>query len=138
APEGIFIEIGVFKGKSAAILAEAQPLTLILIDDLSLDGADMDSWPQGRNIWSFCGRPLKWITEGISLLHHDASHEYDVVFADLERYLPQMVNNGLVVLHDFHGNSYPDVRRAWEAASEPYHWRHGGSADSVQVFQVYE
>lgn len=140
APKGLIVEIGVYRGRSAAVLAENRGgRDLFLLDDLSMEGADQAQWPTGEHIFHLTGtyscNVLFDDTDYIALLHQDAGHDYDTVLWHLKWYGPSITRGGLVALHDFHSTTYPDVQRAWNDYAGGTRWDGYGRAGTLQVWR---
>jgi len=139
---GHFVEVGVYKGRSAAILADKWTDTdhlLYLIDNMSLDGADSSTWPAGERIIQIQNGEMPDIGD-VALLHHDADHTFDVVRAHLQYWLPRMAQRGLIALHDFIKCPTSEVPQAWAEARGKSRLasKSWGQADSLQVFEVWQ
>lgn len=109
APPGCFVEVGVYKGRSARVLA-SYGRKLYLYDNFELEGADYEHWPKG--VWRCldpCNTPPP---PGVALLHHDAAHDHETVLRHLEHFRDSIVPGGFVVLHDW-CRKYPGVKEAW-------------------------
>jgi hypothetical protein len=133
APAGIFLEIGVYCGRSASILANfREGENLVLFDDLSASGANQSTWPS--NAVSISDR-RKLPRRELSLLHIDANHFEDAVLRDL-RVADQIKAGGFLALHDFHsGSSHPGVRSAWAKYPNRSNFLNFGAKGSLQVFR---
>lgn len=136
APEGVFIEIGVYRGESARVLAEhSGNRPLWLCDDLSMEGADIDLWPAGPNTIGVSHYDML-PQENIALLHHDAAHAKDTVLCHIQELGPHVLPGGLICLHDFWSLTYPGVQDAWQAWNVPGRvWVDFGRAGTLQVFR---
>lgn len=146
APDGDLVEIGVFKGRSATVLAAERGERLLwLVDNMSVDGADTATWPSGWSInWILIDeRPVGLdITEPITLLHHDADHSEDVVYTHLLDLGERVMLGGFICLHDYWGMGqakpeYPGVATAWSRFRDDsdFTWADAGRADSLQCFR---
>ena len=123
--EGDLVEIGVYKGKSAALLAlharESETVHLV----------DSDIWPSiteaEANIRALHSQVSMLATQSQSLayssyvqpllrkvrfLHIDGEHTYHAVMQDLETARRIVSNDGLVCLDDFFNFQYPQVTAA--------------------------
>lgn len=122
---GDLCEIGVYKGKSAALLA------LHARADESVHLIDSDIWPSvaeaERNIRAIHPRVTMLPTQSQSLaystyiqpilrrvrfLHIDGEHTYHAVMQDLETARRIVSNEGIVCLDDFFNYQYPQVTAA--------------------------
>jgi hypothetical protein len=112
---GHWVEIGVYTGRSAHVLAKewtAKGYLFYLIDDMSLKGADEERWPTGDRIIHIYDGQFPEIGD-VGLLHQDAGHDFETVYQHLMYWLPRTNPECCIALHDFHSTTYPDVRRAW-------------------------
>ena len=129
-----FVEIGVFKGRSATVLS---PFTshLVLVDNLSM-GDFRDEWP-AHELEFLTAREAASYVDDVALLHQDASHALLPVLEHLRLFLPKVVKGGAVCLHDFHSSTYPGVRAAWAAATRGQKdtWNRVGLAGTLVVFE---
>jgi hypothetical protein len=138
APPGIFVEIGVYKGLSARVLHEADPLRRMwLYDDMSDPGAATKGWPRGKNVFwrQYDPTTRLLISSWVALLHHDAVHTEDVVGRHLALFGPVMVKGGLICLHDYVNGGYPGVQDAWLKWSDQDKFERVETAGSLAVFR---
>ncbi len=122
---GAIVEIGTWKGKTAAWLVEGsqlrRPLPLVTIDpheygswtdfqaavaQLKLDARGLTAMRAGSTT---VGKTWK---QPISLLWIDGSHEYTDVRADIENFVPHVIPGGYVVFDDASEGLFPGVERA--------------------------
>lgn len=122
---GDLCEIGVYKGKSAALLA------MHARDDESVHLVDSDIWPSvdeaEANIRAIHPHVTMLATQSQSLpyssyiqpmlrrvrfLHIDGEHTYHAVMQDLETARRIVSNEGIVCLDDFFNYQYPQVTAA--------------------------
>lgn len=54
------------------------------------------------------------------MLMIDSSHEYEQTLCELKRWLPMLVPEGLLWLHDYRGKVYPGVKRALDEWPMPF------------------
>jgi hypothetical protein len=152
APKDVpLVEVGVYLGRSASVLAEGQggrwlwlyddmsmiPESMYGLEDLELKHAYTADWPKGeKTVWRFmdpADDPQFPVRTG--LIHQDADHSYEVVRKHLQALGPTVVPGGFIVLHDYHCDTYKGVRAAWcdWAGSEDFEeW---DRVDSLQVFR---
>lgn len=140
---GTFVEIGSWKGRSAAYLAveihnSNKPIKLICVDTWkgSVEHADMDCIKNDTLYTEFLNNldPVKHIVsplrlssldaaktfndESLEFVYVDASHEYEDVKADLAAWYPKVKQGGVFAGHDF---MWPGVYQAvteWAQANE--------------------
>jgi hypothetical protein len=115
APAGALIEVGVYQGRSAHVLADhREGRNLYLFDNCEFVGCNPTEWPSGKGIFhNFIDpRDCKWDLP-IALLHQDADHTEELVLAHLKHFAPHIVARGIIVLHDYDSPDYPGVRQAW-------------------------
>lgn len=120
--KGDLVEFGVYKGKSAFILANCTvpDETLALVDIKILpEVADIKKLlpdvqiHEKSSIKFFNSRKLsKTFENKVRFLHVDGSHTFDNVTEDLEIAEALVSENGLVVLDDFLNPHYPQVQAA--------------------------
>ncbi|PHR26161.1 MAG: hypothetical protein COA36_12790 [Desulfotalea sp.] len=139
---GDFCELGAWSGRSATILCAAAKhfstnKRVLLVDNWEW-GVEADTYPfmhEGRNVRLELEQQLRPYSEmyqifsglilekrddvmanlqgkGLSLLHHDASHEFDQVHQDLEAYLPLLSDEGYLVVHDYNHPENLGVKKA--------------------------
>lgn len=132
---GDFCELGTWTGRSATILCAAAqyfaPQKRVMLVDNWEWGHEKEIYPfmvEGRQILielkhqlqpysnvykAFSGMVRDMREEvmavmhkkGLALLHHDAQHDYENVYHDLESYLPLLGEGGYLVVHDY---NHPD------------------------------
>jgi hypothetical protein len=132
APPGAFVEVGVYKGRSAQVLA-SYDRELWLYDDLSLEGADTEHWPPNALWWEGLNLLEVDPPRSIALLHHDAAHDYATVLRHLTHFHPEIVPGGFVVLHDW--KDYPGVATAWADFSGRQEYEVYGEPGNVMVYR---
>lgn len=142
-----FVEIGVWKGKSAAFLAveiinSGKNITVDGIDTFGgspeHDGMDVIV---NNKLYEICSNNLKPVSHVINLIKCDSVsaapryedksldfvfidglHTYEGVYADIEAYLPKVKDGGIICGHDYGWPGEPDpwaVRRAVEDYFRP-------------------
>lgn len=119
-PPGAFVEIGTYQGKSANVLAQADPERELWMFDSCADcGVLTAHWPHGHHVLR--GVEIKDVEPigPIALLHIDGDHSYAGVLYDLTTLGASVVVGGRIVLHDWLQPNHDDgdggaVRRAWE------------------------
>jgi hypothetical protein len=117
--EGDFIEFGTYKGRSASVLLSNLPAanSLGLVDIATY--AEFDKLRLISDRFEFFrGKSeeltsdpslLKFISRGIRFSHHDASHTYVNVSAEMLLMEPTLVPGGLMVLDDFANPAFMQV-----------------------------
>lgn len=119
---GDCVEFGVYMGKSASVIAHY----LQLSDTLHL--VDNDDWPALENVnavnaavtmtkaasedYVVSAAFRDAVSRGVRFSHHDASHFFSNVTAELEGLLPVLGKGGIMVLDDF-GFSYSQIMAAF-------------------------
>jgi hypothetical protein len=133
----IFLEVGVYKGRSARILDENRDgRDLWLVDTFAMETANTDTWPPPHyGCHHFFRDPLDIEFPPVALFHQDADHSYEVVLDHLEHIGPKVVENGIIVLHDYEDPTYPGVKRAWEIYSENEDFQPYGRRGHLAVFR---
>jgi MMP 1-O-methyltransferase len=121
---GVIVEIGSWRGKSTTCLglgSKAGKAVPIYAVDRHTDGTfpEFQANVAGAGIEELV-RPIRGLSqevvadfdEPIELLFIDGSHEYDLVKEDWDRWVPKVVEAGVVAMHDTTG--FPGVRRVAE------------------------
>lgn len=132
-----FVEIGVWKGKSAAFMAveianSGKKIDLFLVDHFK-GSVEHQNDPQVLNdtLEAQCKANLepvqtmiKYITmssvaaastfedESLDFVYVDGSHEYQDIKDDIEAWLPKIKKGGIIAGDDYGVGAHPDVRRA--------------------------
>lgn len=130
AAEGDIAEIGVWKGKSLALLALLSETSIpiyamdLFCDDLleqtQQNIAKFTSEQQARRIQYITGNTADYNTEYLQglfknklrFLHIDAGHEYHEVLHTLTLTAPFMHDHGIIVMDDYHDREFPGVHAA--------------------------
>ncbi|MBD0291741.1 MAG: class I SAM-dependent methyltransferase [Thermoleophilia bacterium] len=121
---GVIVEIGSWRGKSTICLGlgskEGNRVPVYAVDRHT-EGTfrDFRENVEAAGIAELV-RPVRGLsqdvavdfTEPIELLFIDGAHQYELVKADWERWVPKVVEDGFVVMHDTTG--FPGVRRVAE------------------------
>lgn len=105
APLGNFCEIGVYQGRSATVLHQADPERELWLFDAMVDCAvKPESWPHGPRVHHV----LRGVEPddakrigNIAVLHIDGNHTTTGVLHDLNCLGPSVVVGGRIVLHDW-------------------------------------
>jgi predicted O-methyltransferase YrrM len=123
---GCWVEIGAFKGKSAAWLVETASKRIDRPTVVSIDPHLRDTWEtfqgtvrqfdlQARGLEirrGFSHDVGKTWNRPISLLWIDGSHEYPDVLHDIEDFVPWVIEGGWIVFDDAAGGKFPGVEQA--------------------------
>ena len=127
----LFLEIGTYKGRSAAymmhrILQSGKDIGFITVDPFDGSGDKYSKYPReiyqdfsqgikalGIKVVHLVGRSqdlAPYLADGsLAFVFVDGSHDYQDVKADLEAYLPKVKPGGILAGHDL---QYQDVKRA--------------------------
>ena len=135
-----FVEVGCWKGKSAAFMAveianSGKDIEFYCVDHW-LGGPDHQGWavlPDLHRIWRSNMAPLtKYYTEmkkssieasqefdndSLEFVFIDASHEYEDVKADIEHWMPKVKEGGIIAGHDY-DPGHPGVQQAVDELME--------------------
>jgi predicted O-methyltransferase YrrM len=122
--KGVIVEIGSWRGKSTTCLglgSKAGKRVRVFAVDRHTDG----TFPDWRRNIEAAGiedvvTPVKGLSqevaagfeEPIELLFVDGAHQYDLVRQDFERWVPKVLEGGVVAMHDT--TSFEGVRRVAE------------------------
>ena len=130
---GCIVEIGAWKGRSAAWLVEAAhqhkpPLSVTSIDPhqqgtwehFQRTVAEQNLIARGLTVHRACSHEIgaNW-NKPISLLWIDGCHDYEVVKQDILDFTPHVVPGGWVVFDDAAGGYFPGVPRAIDEEMSP-------------------
>lgn len=132
--EAAFVEVGVFRGRSAAVLSP-HTTHLVLVDNFSM-GDFSGEWPPHELAFA-SAREAAMAVEDVILFHQDAEHTLVTVLEHLRLFLPKVIKGGAVCLHDFQSMTYPGVRAAWVSATrgQKENWERIGIAGSLVCFE---
>ena len=112
----VFVEIGVYKGKSTCYLLDKIKQSGKAIGLIAIDNFTMCSSNEVRNNIKKCGLESSLITiiesdsdkaaemfsnKSVKFCFIDGSHEYEQVKKDLQAWLPKIESNGLIAGHDY-------------------------------------
>jgi hypothetical protein len=111
ASPAAFLEVGVFKGRSAAVLSKHTD-HLVLVDTLAM-GDFRAEWPKHERYFASVDEAAAGVGD-IALLHQDADHSFLVVTGHLRVLAPKVIRGGVICLHDYNSSTYPGVRVAWQ------------------------
>jgi predicted O-methyltransferase YrrM len=144
---GVIVEIGSYKGKSTAWLAEAARRTgrrLVTMDPHLTDSLEaFDGVVKAFAIEEvatihrdYSYNVAKGWREAIALLWIDGSHEYEAVKRDIEDFSPHVAAGGWIVFDDADVRTYPGVVRAiGETLEKDARFRKAAQLRQVAVFQ---
>lgn len=135
APPFPFLEVGVYKGRSASVLSATFFPPLILCDNFAL-GNFKNLWPIHHTAYTDV-REASGSVRAFGLVHHDADHSYEVVRDHLSVLMPKIVDHGFLCLHDYKDHSYPGVETGFFAAAHDSRtlWTPWRRAGHLQVFR---
>ena len=130
----IFVEVGSWKGKSAAYMAEAiknseKKITFICVDTWEgseehindpdiLNGSLFETFTKNMSPLDEYYKPLRmksidaaktFKNKSLDFVFIDAAHDYDSVIADIKAWKPKIKKNGILAGHDI---DHPPVRQA--------------------------
>lgn len=121
---GVIVEIGSWRGKSTTCLglgSKAGNGVRVYAVDRHTDGT-FPEWKENVRkagiedlvtpIRGFSQEVAADLDEPIELLFIDGSHEYQLVREDFDRWVPKVVENGIVAMHDT--TTFPGVRKVAE------------------------
>ncbi|MCI0637459.1 MAG: class I SAM-dependent methyltransferase [Gemmataceae bacterium] len=147
---GCIVEIGAFKGRSTAYLAEGAQRNPLRPAVVSIDPHLRDTWDDFQGTVAEFGlreRGLEVIRgfsadvgrtwrRPIGLLWVDGCHEYAEVCQDIDLFTPHVLPGGWVVFDDAHGGHFPGVEKAvTEKMMHNSAFRHVGTIKHFDVFQ---
>lgn len=144
-----FVEIGVWKGKSAAFMAveiinSGKKIDLFLVDHFkgSLEHQD-DPQVLNDSLEAQCkanlepvSHMIKYITmssvaaastfpdESLDFVYVDGSHEYQDIKDDIEAWLPKIKKGGVIAGDDYGVGRHPDVQKIIDELF-PFSLKHG-------------
>lgn len=99
-------ETGVWNPTDEASINYQKKNFEIFLSNVELYGlSDIVSYLKGRT-----DEVVKDWVDDIGLLHIDANHEYEMVSADYKLWSPHVVDEGLILFHDYHEN-FPGVMK---------------------------
>lgn len=127
--ETFTVELGTFKGRSTAFLAEGNPDGKVLTVDLSPQEEFKSVNAKYSNVESFLGRSdskelLDSIPDGsVDICYFDTEHEYGVVSKEVEVWLPKIKSGGIMLFDDVYMND--GMKKFWREQS----YKKGSSTD---------
>jgi predicted O-methyltransferase YrrM len=136
--EIVTLELGTFKGRSSAFLAEANPEGSVLTVDLAPKEESKEVLERYPNLKSFLGRSdttelvNSFEDESIDICYFDTEHEYDVVSKEVEVWHPKIKKGGIMLFDDVHMNK--GMEKFWKELpyekgySDELHWTGFGYA----------
>lgn len=147
---GTIVEIGAWKGKSAAWLIEGSTLRSDPLDLVSIDPHQLGSWEEFSETvrrFELERRGLRVLRTGsdvaaknwnapISLLWIDGDHDYEPVLRDIDGFAPHVLPGGFVVFDDATTGDCPGVPRAIaDRMTNNPQFRHAGAIRHLELFQ---
>lgn len=97
-PQGIYLEIGVDKGKSLSVAR------MVVSPSVKVIGVDIQDDPKVEGTIFYKGDSVevaKTYTEGkIDVLFIDGDHSYEGCKRDIDAWVPHLKENGVVLFHD--------------------------------------
>jgi MMP 1-O-methyltransferase len=148
-PHGNMVEIGSWKGKSAAYLAtaltEARTGVLWCVDPFWASGqfeAFIRNLGSRQLLWRVCAvqalsmaAARQLAVQNLILLWIDGDHRYQNVVDDFRAWSPRVRCGGVVVFHDY-SDTFPEVRQAVNAtAGADETWEYIGRRGSAIAFR---
>lgn len=117
---GLILEIGAYKGRSAAILAENSKDTVRVI---SVDINDMTNYHPKVTFMIADSKRLEW-NQPIDLLWIDGDHEFAGVYSDIQRFSEYLKPGGIICGHDFVWHEQGVIKAVQELILEqPEKWQ---------------
>lgn len=118
--EGVIVNVGTYKGKSAIIMALASSSLGTKI--YTIDTEEHEGFRQNLRAYNVEDRVVSLIkksfevqwNEPIKLLFIDGSHDYADVKADFEHFEPYVVMDGIICFHDSDLDEEPGVKQFLE------------------------
>lgn len=113
APAGTILEVGVYRGRSAHVIAmNLDPVChkLSLCDNFMM-GDHRETWPQAEQL---IGDPRDVVPADreYALIHHDGPHDYEGARQHLEFLVPLVMEGGFLAVHDYYDRKSPGVKVA--------------------------
>lgn len=151
APDGgCIVEIGAWKGRSAAWLVEGAQQHTPPLAVFSIDPHLQGTWEQFRQTVAEQNLERRGLTvhrafshdigagwnAPISLLWIDGCHDYEVVLQDILDFVPHVVPGGWVVFDDAVGGYFPGVPRAISEQMSPLpEFEHMATLRHLELFR---
>lgn len=125
---GWFVELGSAEGRSAMVLCKAARLagsSFVTVDRCMEQSLTMEVLRSrgGRTAQRETWDVPDYVDE-VAFLFMDASHDKKGVLAELDAWLPLVVEGGTVAVHDYENPEFPGVKEAVRGLGEPW-WQHG-------------
>jgi cephalosporin hydroxylase len=143
---GLTVELGTFRGRTAAILARAARETgsrVISIDNYSYPHAPEPGEPAQRlarfgltaEFRQADSRIAPADVGEVAFLYVDSEHTEAHLSVELPAWLPKVAPGGLVVFHDYGKGTHTDVTRAVDREMGKRYWTELGRERSMIAFQ---
>ncbi|HMO37458.1 MAG TPA: class I SAM-dependent methyltransferase [Gemmatales bacterium] len=148
--QGVWVEIGAYKGRSTAWLIEAAQRMPHRPRVVSIDPHARDTWePYSEVVRQFrldkrgletCRDFSSTVGQAwnrpIAYLWIDGSHHYPDVVQDIDLFVPHVVPGGYIVFDDAHGGNFPGVEQALRERMFPRpEVDHLGTLRHFEIFQ---
>ena len=91
-----------------------------------------DSALAGKNWWEH--KEKKWWRRKVDMVFHDAVHNYDMLKAELEAWLPRVRAHGIIAVHDYTSEYWGGVAEAVDEVLLP-EFKLIGHADTLIAFR---
>jgi predicted O-methyltransferase YrrM len=140
APVGMMVELGTFRGRTAAVLARTGAQVLS-IDNYSYPHHPEVGEPAQRlakfgltaDFRCADSRKVPAEVKDVALLYVDSEHVEAQINAELDAWLPLLVKGGIVVFHDYGKRTQTDVTRVVDKRMAKY--KRLGQERSMIAFQ---
>jgi len=144
--DGLVVELGTYRGRSAATLCHAVgDGRVVTIDDWSMStfgGSDEETARNNLAGLGFFPRlltgPSHHVPHGlapVAMLVIDSTHEGEVLSGELESWLPQLCPDGVVALHDYERAKFPSLVEVIDEIFCPPEWERLGVVDAMVGFK---
>ena len=141
---GLTVELGTFRGRTAALLARAAREThsrVISIDNYTYPHHPAIGEPAEKlarfglsaDFRNADSRVVPEAVKGVAFLYVDSKHTEAHLMAELDAWLPHVVKGGIVVFHDYGKKTQTDVTRVVDA--KMWGWERLGQERSMVAFR---
>lgn len=131
---GWFVELGTFKGRAtAALCQEVGDSRVVTIDSYVMQHHGDNSLRRStENLERIGFRPrlleqpshlVPEFVDQVVFLLIDTDHREQPLRRELEAWLPKMASKGVVCLHDYGCQKWPDVTKVADAVFRPWDWQ---------------
>lgn len=144
----VFVNIGAGVGTSSLAVVEANQNIRAFTVDIS-EGGPHGGLENERNAFAPTGLALPtqilgdskavgkaWNGPAIDFLFIDGDHSYEGCKGDIDAWYPHIVPDGLIAIHDYERDVWPDVRRATDEAAAKYGWKFITHVETLIVYRV--